>query len=56
MSKDNTNLPAIVDGNELFANYVKGKSKCIASIWTAFLPKHLNILTLTLYLEMSHKS
>lgn len=56
MSKDNTNLPAIVDGNELFANYVKGKSKCIASIWMAFTPKPLDIHPLTLYLEISHKS
>lgn len=52
MSKDNTNLPAIVDGNKLFANYVKGKSKFIAIIWRALLPEPLDILPLTLYLEM----
>lgn len=35
MSKDNTNLPAIVvDGNELFANYVKGSPNVLlASGW-----------------------
>lgn len=52
MSKDKATIPAIVDGNKLFANYVKGKSKVAAIIWTAFLPKPLDILPLTLYLEM----
>lgn len=52
MSKDNTTVPAIVDGNKLFANDVKGKSKVTAIIRMAFLPKPLDILPLTLYLEM----
>lgn len=52
MSKDNSAIPAIVDGNKLFANYVKGKSKVTAIIWMASVPKPLDILPLALYLEM----
>lgn len=55
MYKDNINLPAIVDGNKLFANYIKGKSKCIAIVQMILSPNPLDILPLTFYLKMQRK-